>query len=440
VPVSPNDPANNATVDVDQLRTRLAEAEETLRAIRAGEVDALVVSTSDGDRVFTLHGADEPYRIMLEQMSEGAASISADGVLLYANRRLAEMLALPLPNVVGAPLERFVAPEDRDALANLFTRPQGEARDSGEVTFLTGDGRRIEVRVSATPLPETTGQASTMVATDVTERVRAEEELERRVHERTADLARANRELETFAYSVSHDLRAPLRAVDGFSKLVLDEYGERLDEQGHHYLERVRAGAVRMGNLIDEILQLSRLSRQRFERTPVDLSAIAREIIAELNDADPDREVVVDIQDGLHADADLELVRLVLQNLLGNAYKFTSKTETARVRFGANEQDRVPVYSVADNGAGFDMAHAGELFRPLHRLHRDSEFPGDGIGLATVARAIRRHDGAIWAQGAVDHGATFHFTLAPGAQPPADAATGQDVIPNWEATGRGGDR
>jgi len=437
---SPNDPANNATVELDQLRTRLAEAEETLRAIRAGEVDALVVSTSDGDRVFTLHGADEPYRIMLEQMSEGAASISADGVLLYANRRLAEMLALPLPNVVGAPLERFVAPEDRDALAKLFTRPQGEARDSGEVTFVTGDGRRIEVRVSATPLPETTGQASTMVATDVTERVRAEEELERRVHERTADLARANRELETFAYSVSHDLRAPLRAVDGFSKLVLDEYGEQLDEQGHHYLERVRAGAVRMGNLIDEILQLSRLSRQRFERTPVDLSAVAREIIAELNDADPDREVVVDIQDGLHADADLELARLVLQNLLGNAYKFTSKTETARVRFGANEQDGVPVYLVADNGAGFDMAHAGELFRPFHRLHRDSEFPGDGIGLATVARAIRRHDGAIWAQGAVDHGATFHFTLAQGARPPADAATGQDVIPSWEATGRGGDR
>ena len=264
-------------------------------------------------------------------------------------------------------------------------------------------------------------------------------ELEQRVAARTAELERANRELETFAYSVSHDLRAPLRAVDGFSKLALDQYGERLDEQGRHYLERARAGAVRMGNLIDEILQLSRLSRWRFERTPVDLSAIAREIVAELNDADPGRVVAVEIQDGVRADADLELVRNVLQNLLANAYKFTSKTETARVRFGATEQDGVQVYFVADNGAGFDMAHARRLFGLFQRLHSDSEFPGDGIGLATVARAIRRHDGEIWAQGAVDRGATFSFSLTPGAHPPPSAATGENAVPAWQPTSAEGD-
>jgi light-regulated signal transduction histidine kinase (bacteriophytochrome) len=261
-------------------------------------------------------------------------------------------------------------------------------------------------------------------------------ELERRIQDRTRALAHANAELEAFAYAVSHDLRAPLRAMDGFSKALLDDYGEQLDENGHHYLERVRAGAVRMGNLIDGILQLSRLSRRPFERVPIDISALASEVLADLRSAEPDREVEVEVEDGLHAETDLGLVRSVLQNLLSNAYKFTSKTESPRIRFGAVEQDGVPVYFVADNGAGFDMAHADKLFHPFHRLHRESEFPGDGVGLATVARAIHRHGGVIWAHGAVNEGATFHFSLTPGAHPPVAAATGEDVIPIWEPTGR----
>jgi len=308
--------------------------------------------------------------------------------------------------------------------------------------MVRADGQRIWVRV--------VGQAVIAggrvvrvhgIIADVTDRKLVEEELralnaelEQRVAARTADLEHANRELESFAYSVSHDLRAPLRAVDGFSKALLDGYAQKLDDDGRHYLERVRAGAVRMGNLIDGILRLSRLSRRRFERVPVDMSALAREVVADLNDADPDRRVEVEIQDGLHAEADLGLVRSVLQNLLANAYKFTSKTAHPLVRFGAVEQDGVPVYFVADNGAGFDMAHAKDLFRPFHRLHRESEFPGDGIGLATVARAVHRHGGVVWAHGAVDHGATFHFSLTPGTQPRASAVTGEDVIPAWQPT------
>ena len=428
------DPQGGAGESVDDLRARLAEAEETLRAIRSGEVDALVVSTSEGDRVFTLRGADEPYRIMLDQMSEGAASISGDRVLLYANRRLAELLAVPLSTLVGTPIERFVAAEDRALLAELFASREGEVRGSGDFTFVTGDDRRIRARVSVTQLPETTGPAWSMVATDITERVRVEEELERRVSARTADLERANKELETFAYSVSHDLRAPLRAVDGFSKALLDEYGEQLEDEGRHYLERLRAGAVRMGNLIDEILQLSRLSRHPFARAPLDMSALASNVIAELNAAEPDRRVQVEIQDGLLAEADPGLAQTVLQNLLANAYKFTAKTTHPWIRFGAVEQDGVPVYFVADNGAGFDMAHADWLFRPFHRLHRESEFPGDGIGLATALRAVHRHGGVIWAQGAVNEGATFHFSLTPGAHPPPSAATSEDVIPILQPT------
>jgi PAS domain S-box-containing protein len=432
---SPNgDAARTAVEFVDELRARLAEAEETLRAIRSGEVDALVVSTSEGDRVFTLHGADEPYRIMLEQMSEGAASLSADGVLLYANRRLAEMFAVSLSTLVGAPLERFVGLEDRDRLADLFATSGSETRGSGEFTFMSGDGRRVEAHVSVTQLPESTGQAWSMVATDITERVRIEEELERRVRQRTADLEAANKELEAFSYSVSHDLRAPLRAMDGFSKALLEDYGDKLGEDGRHDLQRVRANAVRMGNLIDDILQLSRLSRGRLERVPIDMSGLAREVIDELNDTEAERLIDVEIEDGLFAEADPELVRTILQNLFANAYKFTSKTRQPRVRFGTDEQNDVAVYVVADNGAGFDMAHAAALFRPFHRLHRQTEFAGDGIGLATVARAVHRHGGVLWAHGAVNEGATFHFSLTPGARPPTSAASSDTTIPKWQPT------
>jgi len=341
-------------------------------------------------------------------------------------------------------LERALAafdPESAPIITAALDRlvADGEPCDL-EVRLVRADRQRIWVRVVGQAVIE--GDRVVRVhgiIADISDRKVVEEELrklnaelEQRVGARTADLERANRELETFAYSVSHDLRAPLRAVDGFSKALLDDYAQRLGEDGRHYLERVRAAAVRMGNLIDDILQLSRLSRRRFERVPVDMSALAGDVLAELSDAEPDRRIEAEIQDGLRAEADLGLVRAVLENLLSNAYKFTSKTARPLVRFGAIGQDGVPVYFVADNGAGFDMAHAKGLFRPFHRLHRESEFPGDGIGLATAARAVHRHGGVIWAQGAVDQGATFHFSLTPGAHPPASAVTGEDVVPAWQ--------
>jgi PAS domain S-box-containing protein len=336
-------------------------------------------------------------------------------------------------------------PESAPVIKAAFKRllQEGEPYDL-ELGLIRADGQRIWVHTSGRAELED-GRVVRVDGniTDVTDRKQAEDaihtlnaELEQRVAARTEQLERVNRELETFAYSVSHDLRAPMRAVDGFSQALLEDYAEKLDEQGRHDLERVRAGAARMGRLIDGVLELSWVSRQRLARIRVDISALATRTVAEVRSSQPDRRVEVEIQDGLAAQADLELVRIVLQNLFDNAFKFTTKTEHARIRFGAVQQAGVSVYFIADNGVGFDMNHSKRLFLPFDRLHRESEFPGDGIGLATVVRAVRKHNGVIWAQGAINQGASFYFTLTAGASPPASAATSEDVIPAWEPAAR----
>jgi light-regulated signal transduction histidine kinase (bacteriophytochrome) len=226
------------------------------------------------------------------------------------------------------------------------------------------------------------------------------------------ELERTNRELDAFSYSVSHDLRAPLRAIDGFSSALDKEFGEGLHEHGRHYLGRIRAGVARMSDLIEDLLGLARISRAPLARQPVDLSGIARSVAAELASRPPGRVVEVRIEEGLSADADPRLATVALENLIGNAWKFTGKRDEPRIEVG-----RAPAagraFFVRDNGAGFDMAHADRLFGPFQRLHSEAEFEGTGIGLATVQRIVRRHGGRIWAEGEPGKGATFHFTLEP---------------------------
>lgn len=243
------------------------------------------------------------------------------------------------------------------------------------------------------------------------ELLRAYEELDERVKARTRDLEAANRELESFAYSVSHDLRQPLRAIDGFSQALLEEYDDRLDEQGREYLGRLRAGSQRMGLLIDDILRLSRLSREKMHCQDVDLSALAVEICEELKGGDPGRHVDVVIAPGLSVHGDPALLRIALQNLLANAWKFTSRKECGRIEFGAEDVAGERAFHVSDNGAGFDMAYGDKLFGVFQRLHGAKEFPGTGIGLAIVQRVIHRHGGRVWAEGEVGKGASFYFVL-----------------------------
>lgn len=241
-------------------------------------------------------------------------------------------------------------------------------------------------------------------------------ELERRVDARTRDLAAANKELEAFSYSVSHDLRAPLRAIDGFSKVLLSNYGASLDDRGRHYLDRVRAATQRMSELIDDLLGLARLGRKELVRREVDVSALAAKVAAELARRDSGRAVQVEVAAGLSAHADPQLLTIVLENLMGNAWKFTGKADAGRIEVGHDGNGNGGgAFYVRDNGAGFDMAYADKLFGAFQRLHLDTDFEGTGIGLVTVQRIVTRHGGEVWAEGAVGQGATFHFTLEPRA-------------------------
>ncbi len=257
------------------------------------------------------------------------------------------------------------------------------------------------------------------VVWDITERKQAEEAIQRlnetleeRIEERTAQLAAANRELEAFSYSVSHDLRSPLRGIDGWSLALLEDYGPILDEQGQTHIHKVRTEVQRMGTLIDDILKLSRITRAEMNKERVDLSTVAETVVVRLEESKTEgRQVEFVIQKGLTAMGDSKLLEVVLTNLLDNAFKFTSKRQEAHIEFGQTTMEGEPAFFVRDNGAGFDMTYATNLFGAFQRMHRVSEFPGTGVGLATVQRVINRHGGRIWATSEVGQGTTFYFIL-----------------------------
>jgi len=298
----------------------------------------------------------------------------------------------------------------------LFEVEHRIVRRDGEVRWITTRAQTVFGGEGAERRPMRTIGATV----DITEQKRAEAELRRlnaeleeRVAWRTSELEAVNKELEAFSYSVSHDLRAPLRAIDGFSALLLEEHAARLDAEAQQHLARVRASAQRMGDLIDDLLKLARVTRQDLDRQAVSLSQLASEIVQELKGKEPDRSVDAQIAPDLIASGDERLLRIALANLLGNAWKYTGTTTHARIEFGTCSRDDQPTYFVKDNGVGFDMKYAKKLFGTFERLHTAAEFPGTGIGLATVARIVHRHGGQIWAEAAVGSGATFFFTLSP---------------------------
>jgi len=247
---------------------------------------------------------------------------------------------------------------------------------------------------------------------DITELKQTEEELELRVAERTKQLENSNRELEAFSYSVSHDLRTPLRAINGFSQIILEDYASNLDDRGLQYLQRTRAAALNMGYLIDDILRLSRITRAEITLSTVNITSIVESIVLEFKEREPERNVDFTIQQGLYAKADHNLIKIAMENMISNAWKFTSRNEKASIEFGSMKENGKNVFFLKDNGVGFDQTFSDKLFTVFSRLHRASEYPGTGVGLATVKRIINKHGGEVWAYGEVDKGATFYFTLS----------------------------
>ena len=370
-----------------------------------------------------LRDSEERYRVTLDSAASGMANVGLDGRFRRVNRRFCEITGYSETEMLALTFQDITHPADVDSdLSQARQLAAGQIPwYTMEKRYIRKDGSVVWVLLTGAALRDENGQAYEYVATvtDITAQKQAQEEvsrlnadLEQRVQQRTAELQTANSNLEAFSYTVSHDLRTPLTTASGFTDLIVKDYAGQLDETCRDYLARIQRAHRRMNDLISDLLVLSRASRAEMHMTEVDLSGIAHAAAQALRRGDRSRQVRISIEDGVQARGDERLLRTVLENLLGNAWKFTSRTAGAVIEFGTvpAEDGSVHCY-VRDNGAGFDPADAGKLFHPFSRLHTGEEFPGTGIGLASVRRIIERHHGHCWAEGQPGHGATFHVTL-----------------------------
>jgi PAS domain S-box-containing protein len=368
-----------------------------------------------------LRQSEERWRALIEQSTDLIGILGPDATIRYLSPSAERMLGYRPETWVSQSALDLVHPEDVAAVAGAL-QAGIEHHDTGEPLIFRlrhADGSwRLFEGTDTNLLESEAVQGIVVNVRDITERHEAEQrvrrlnaELEQRVRERTAQLVAANEELESFSYSVSHDLRAPLRRIQGFAAALLEDHADTLDPTARRHLDRLQVSVRCMDELIAALLGLSRVTRGELRSDRVDFSALAEEIVADLRRTQPHRTVDVSIAPGLVVQADPLLLRTALENLLGNAWKYTARHEAASIEVGALAGDDGPVYFVRDDGAGFDMSYADKLFAPFQRLHTTAEFEGTGIGLATVQRIIRRHGGQIWAEAAVEGGATFYFTL-----------------------------
>jgi PAS domain S-box-containing protein len=357
-------------------------------------------------------------RTLVESLPVGLCVARRDGTLTLLNQFFARLAGVDTRKPGARTVLELIVPDDRPLIAQRMERAFEEGMAWAETRIQGADGGTVPVHFLARRVMLYETEQLLCIATDISERKKAEEkmrglnrELELRVEDRTAQLAAAVKELEAFSYSVSHDLRSPLRAIDGYTRIIRDDYQDTFGDEAHMLFERMLAAVARMSDLIDDLLELSRVTRRPLSRSAVDLSATARAVAAELAQRHPERRVTVHIEDALKVVADPKLIQIAIENLLGNAWKFTARRDDARIGLRCSHEAGEKVFCVEDNGAGFDMRYADKLFGAFQRLHTDRQFEGTGIGLATVARIVQRHGGRVWATGEPDQGAKFYFTL-----------------------------
>ncbi len=412
-----------------QKNLELIKAQEALKALNEQlerkveeRTAALTAEIAERTRIEKeLRESEQRYRLLFERNPNSMWVFDVQTLqFLAVNEAAIHHYGYSREEFLSMTIKDIRPPEEIPRLLEDIAQKHTGLDIAGQWKHKKKNGIIIDVEITSHELDYAGREAKIVLAHDITERKRAEEEreqlnreLERRVQERTAELEAANKELEAFSYSVSHDLRAPLRGIDGFSQALLEDYSAKLDERAKDYLLRVRAATQRMALLIDDMLTLSRVTRSEMHRVDVGLSTIVSSLVEELKKSDERRTVEFVIQPNLRDRADRALIQIVLQNLLDNAWKFTAKRTRARIEFGMTLRDQTRVYFVRDNGVGFDMAYAEKLFAPFQRLHSMKEFPGTGIGLATVQRIIHRHGGTVWAEAEPEKGATFYFSLGP---------------------------
>lgn len=349
---------------------------------------------------------EKRFRTLLEAAPDAMVIVDKPGKIVLANAETEALFGYTREELIGRPVEDLMPERVRIAHASHrhAYNQHSRVRPMGSGIELLGrrrDGSEFPIEVSLSPLQTEEGPLVLSAIRDITERKKTQ-----------AALKRANEELEAFSYSVAHDLRAPLRGMHGFAQVVLEDHGRKLDPEARACIERITTNATQMAALIDALLSLSRTTRIELNVDAINLSNLARAVFAELKSADPERDIELVVHDGLEAPLDPQLARTLLENLLGNAWKFTSKSEAPRIEVGSLNRNGSAVFFVRDNGAGFDMAFAKKLFGAFQRLHTNAEFQGTGIGLATVHRIIERHGGKVWAEGTVGVGATIFFTFA----------------------------